>query len=141
MRAKNMMLTINRQLRAARALIGWEQKDLAAAADISVGTVRRMEQLDGLIRAQHETVLKIQRAFENAGIEFLNHGSPGVRLRSHAAEEWLRKNDYLPQPADAGKAKEDAASIGNGVILDPPPPSSDGASPEDRSANPPEQVW
>ncbi|CUW39674.1 conserved protein of unknown function [Magnetospirillum sp. XM-1] len=76
-----MSLSINRQLKAARALVGWEQSDLAAAAGVAVGTIRRMESIEGPIRGQHETVMKVQQALEAAGIEFLNHGAPGVRLR------------------------------------------------------------
>ena len=77
-----MALTVNRQLKAARALLGWEQRDLATAAEVAVGTIRRMESLEGPIRGQHETVLKVQRAFEAAGIEFTRGG---VRLRDAEA--------------------------------------------------------
>ncbi len=75
-----MSLTTNRQLRAARALLGWEQKDVAAAAGVSDATVRRMERIEGDIRGQHGTVQKVQRALEEAGVEFTNGMKPGVRL-------------------------------------------------------------
>lgn len=75
-----MSLIVNRQLRAARALLDWEQKDLAKAAGVAIGTIRRMESLDGAIRGHHDTVMKVQQALEAAGIQFLNHGAPGVRL-------------------------------------------------------------
>lgn len=78
---KDVTLSINRQLKAARALLGWEQRDLAEAAGVAIGTVRRMEGIEGPVRGQHETVRKVQQALEAAGIEFLNHGAPGVRLR------------------------------------------------------------
>lgn len=75
-----MSLTMSRQLRAARVLLGWEQEDLAAAADVSSGTIRRMERSEGDIRGHHGTVQKVQRALEEAGIEFLDGGKPGVRI-------------------------------------------------------------
>ena len=73
--------TSNRQLRAARALLAWEQTDLCRAAGVSIGTIRRMESLDGPVRGQHETVLKVRAALESAGVEFL---SGGVRVRQVA---------------------------------------------------------
>ena len=76
------MLSKSRQLKAARALIGWEQKDLAEAAGVAIGTVRRMESGDGNIRGNMETVRKVQAALEAGGIEFIpeKNGGPGVRL-------------------------------------------------------------
>ncbi len=76
------MLSKSRQLKAARALIGWEQKDLADAAGVAIGTVRRMESGDGNIRGNMETVRKVQAALEAGGIEFIpeKNGGPGVRL-------------------------------------------------------------
>jgi len=75
------MLTIGNQLRAARSLIGMEQSDLAELAGLNVNTIRSMEQ-SGVkgIAGRFENVQKVQRALEAEGIEFLNHGQPGVRL-------------------------------------------------------------
>ncbi len=69
-----------RQLRAARALVGWGQKDLAEAAGLSLPTIQRMETL-GLHRSAAGNVEKVQRALEAAGIEFTDDDAPGVRLR------------------------------------------------------------
>ena len=72
------------EMRAARALLGWSQLDLAKAASIGVATVRRLESARGEIRGAAETVWKIQKALEAGGVEFLpaQEGSgPGVRLR------------------------------------------------------------
>lgn len=76
-----MSLVINRQIKAARALLAWGQQHLADAAGVNVQTVKRMEGIDGPVRGQHDTVIKIQRAMEEAGIEFLADGAPGVRLK------------------------------------------------------------
>jgi transcriptional regulator with XRE-family HTH domain len=77
------MLVITRQIKAARSLIGWEQYQLAACAGIAISTVRRLEGLDGAISAHFETVEKIRRAFERAGIEFIGNPNPGVRIMLH----------------------------------------------------------
>jgi transcriptional regulator with XRE-family HTH domain len=79
------MLVLTRQIRAARSLIGWEQHQLALKAGVAISTIRRLEGLNDRIAAHFETVEKIRRAFEDAGIEFLGNPNPGVRLKSREA--------------------------------------------------------
>jgi transcriptional regulator with XRE-family HTH domain len=74
-------LITGRQLRAARALIGWEQADLADRSGVAIGTVRRMESFPGPIGSRTSTLMQVLETLEKAGIEFLNGGSPGVRVR------------------------------------------------------------
>jgi transcriptional regulator with XRE-family HTH domain len=75
------MLTTGNQLKAARALAGIEQVELARAAGVHVNTVRSMEASGSSgIAGRAANVQAVQRALEAAGIEFLNHGNPGVRL-------------------------------------------------------------
>ena len=74
------------QMRAARALLEWEQRDVAARTGLSVPTIQRMEAV-GLGRSTAENAHKVQRAFEAAGIRFLNDDSPGVRLRGPCITE------------------------------------------------------
>lgn len=77
------MLTTGNQLKAARALAGVEQTALADAAGVHVNTVRAMEGSGASpIAGRAQNVQAVQRALESYGIEFLNHGSPGVRLRA-----------------------------------------------------------
>lgn len=76
-----MTLTTSRQLRAARALAGWEQTQLAERSSVSLGTIRRLEGLDGDLEANLSTIRKLQEAFDAAGIELLGEGRPGVRMR------------------------------------------------------------
>jgi predicted transcriptional regulator len=80
-----MPLLMTHQIRAARAALRMEQEQLAAAAGVSINTIKRLEGLDGEIPAKLDTVLKIQRALEAAGVEFWNDDAPGVRLRRRAA--------------------------------------------------------
>ena len=69
------------QCRAARGLIGWSQQNLANEARIGVVTVHQLEA--GASQPRHATLDVIRRAFEAAGVEFIdeNGGGPGVRLR------------------------------------------------------------
>jgi DNA-binding XRE family transcriptional regulator len=72
-----------RQIKAARALLGWSQDVLAEAADVSIPTVKRLEAADGPLGGRGETAAKIIRAIVSGGAEFIdeNGGGPGVRLR------------------------------------------------------------
>jgi len=65
------------QLRAARALLGWRQHDVAQAAKISVATIRRIESQEGLLTGYVSTLLKIQAAFEQAVIQFIDDDETG----------------------------------------------------------------
>jgi len=66
-----------RQIKAARALLDWSQDDLAAASNLSVATIRKIE--SGHISPRGKTNDDIKRAFENADLEFIEPG--GVRHR------------------------------------------------------------
>jgi transcriptional regulator with XRE-family HTH domain len=72
-----------RQMKAARALVGWSQSDLAAASGVSEPTIARLESEDGPIGGRADTSKKLITALEKAGIEFIaeNGGGSGVRLR------------------------------------------------------------
>jgi len=78
------MLVTTRQIKAARSLIGWDQCQLASNAGVAVSTIRRIERLEGQIAAHFETVEKIRRAFESAGVDFVCEPGIGVHLKSHS---------------------------------------------------------
>ena len=69
------------QCRAARGLLGWNQQDLARRARVGIVTVHQLE--TGASQPRRATLDVIRRAFESAGVEFIdeNGGGPGVRLR------------------------------------------------------------
>jgi transcriptional regulator with XRE-family HTH domain len=73
------------QLRAARALLGWSQGQLAKEAGMSLPTVKRVER-EGGPRVSEDARYVLQRALEAGGVEFIdeNGGGPGVRLRKRA---------------------------------------------------------
>jgi transcriptional regulator with XRE-family HTH domain len=70
-------------IRAARALLRWEQRQLAEASSVSLPTVKRLEAKRGLLSAHGSTLAALTRALEVGGVEFIdeNGGGPGVRLR------------------------------------------------------------
>lgn len=75
------------QLRAARALLGIDQKTLAELAGVSVPTIQRMEASQGNVRGVVDSLSKVVDALNFAGIELIGEGSQslsggrGVRLR------------------------------------------------------------
>jgi transcriptional regulator with XRE-family HTH domain len=69
------------QLRAARALLEWSQAVLAERSGVSLPTIKRLEPGNGVLSANHNTVIALERALEAAGVDFTNGDQPGVRLR------------------------------------------------------------
>jgi transcriptional regulator with XRE-family HTH domain len=63
------------QLRAARALLGIDQIELAERAQLSLPTIQRMETSGGLIRGNVDSLMKIIGALENLGVELIGEGS------------------------------------------------------------------
>jgi transcriptional regulator with XRE-family HTH domain len=68
------------QVRAARSLLGWTAAELATKAGVGISTVQRVENAQDAPNARGGNLAAIEHALETAGIEFLNHGQPGVRL-------------------------------------------------------------
>jgi len=79
---ENIAVT-GRQLRAARALLGWSAQQLADLSKVGVATIRRVEPSDGPVNMIASTSAAVQRALEAAGVEFIpeNGGGAGVRMR------------------------------------------------------------
>ena len=79
------MLTTGNQLRAARALVGMDQGTLAERAGVNINTIGSMEKRgsSGLVSGL-DKVQSVMRVLEAEGVEFLNHGEPGVKLRRKA---------------------------------------------------------
>jgi transcriptional regulator with XRE-family HTH domain len=76
------------QLRAARALLGIDQRKLAELSDLSVPTIQRMEASDGVIRGNVDSLVKLVAALDAAGIELIGEGAVsqdggrGIRLKT-----------------------------------------------------------
>jgi transcriptional regulator with XRE-family HTH domain len=75
------------QLRAARALTGLDQKRMAELSGLSVPTIQRMEASEGVIRGNVDSLMKLIRALDGAGVELIAEGAAsaaggrGVRLK------------------------------------------------------------
>ncbi|MBU6299449.1 MAG: helix-turn-helix transcriptional regulator [Alphaproteobacteria bacterium] len=75
------------QLRAARALLGIDQRQLAEIAGLSVPTIQRMEASEDVIRGNVDSLMKLIAALNTAGIELIgegvasSEGGRGVRLK------------------------------------------------------------
>jgi transcriptional regulator with XRE-family HTH domain len=78
------------QLRAARALLGIDQRKLAEAAGLSLPTIQRMEGSEGVIRGNVDSLMKLVAALDALGIDLITDnaasaaGGRGVRLRRPA---------------------------------------------------------
>jgi len=76
------------QMRAARALLGIDQRRLAELAGVSLPTIQRMEVSEGVVRGVIDTLTKVVEALDRAGVALIGDGgdSPGggrgVRLKS-----------------------------------------------------------
>ena len=74
-------------MRAARALLGIDQRELAQRAGLSLPTIQRMESADGVIRGNVDSLMKLVDALTADGIELIGEGSSssgggrGVRLK------------------------------------------------------------
>ena len=79
------------QMRAARALLGIDQKKLAELSGVSLPTIQRMEASDGNVRGVIDSLIKVVGALEASGIELIGDnarseaGGRGVRLRQTGA--------------------------------------------------------
>jgi transcriptional regulator with XRE-family HTH domain len=75
------------QMRAARALLGLDQKRLAEMASLSLPTIQRMEASNGVVRSNVDSLMKLVTALDQAGIELIGENAPstgtgrGVRLK------------------------------------------------------------
>ena len=78
---KATFVITSEQVRAARALIRWEQRDLADTSKVSLPSIKRLETTPGPLAAQPRTVEAIRTALEAAGVQFTNGDQPGVKLR------------------------------------------------------------
>jgi transcriptional regulator with XRE-family HTH domain len=80
------------QMRAARALLGIDQRRLAELSGLSLPTIQRMEASDGIVRGNVDSLMKLIAALEHAGIALIGEGATsssggrGVRLVRSAGQ-------------------------------------------------------
>jgi transcriptional regulator with XRE-family HTH domain len=84
------------QMRAARALLGIDQRDLAQRAGLSLPTIQRMEASEGVVRGNVDSLMKLVDALAANGIELIGEGAAstaggrGVRLRDSGVPGGIR---------------------------------------------------
>jgi transcriptional regulator with XRE-family HTH domain len=80
------------QMRAARAMLGLDQRALAELSGLSLPTIQRMEASDGVVRGNVDSLMKLVSALDDSGIELIaegavsSQGGRGVRLVARAAK-------------------------------------------------------
>jgi len=95
------------QLRAARALLGIDQRRLAELSGLSVPTIQRMEGSDGVIRGNVDSLMKLIAGLDSAGVELIAEGAAsrgsgrGVRLKVEPGSDGQSRNDGGQKPPGA----------------------------------------
>src|SRR5215471_219811 len=75
LKAERISMITAAQIRAARALLAMDQRDLADRSGLSVPTIQRMEASDGVIRGNVDSLVKLIAGLEAAGIELIGEGA------------------------------------------------------------------
>jgi len=89
-------------MRAGRALLGIDQRELARLAGLSLPTIQRMETSQGVVRAVVDSLEKVVHAFNDAGVELMGEGAPsqgqgrGVRLMAGRQMQLVGANADAP---------------------------------------------
>jgi len=97
------------QMRAARGLLGIDQRQLADLSGLSVPTIQRMEASDSVVRGNVDSLMKLIAALDKAGIELIGEGAAstgqgrGIRLKEKAAPA-DHSDDKAPR--DGGRMSE-----------------------------------
>jgi hypothetical protein len=87
-------ITLTSELvRAARALLRWEQRHLSETSGVSLPTVKRLEAQPGVLGAHPTIVAALQRALEAGGVEFTDGAQPGIRMRPFKVGDSVRFRD------------------------------------------------
>jgi transcriptional regulator with XRE-family HTH domain len=93
------------QLRAARALLGIDQRQLAELSGLSVPTIQRMEASGDVIRGNVGSLMKLVSALDSAGLELIGEdavshvGGRGIRLKAGTTSATHPRRGARPSPA------------------------------------------
>jgi transcriptional regulator with XRE-family HTH domain len=89
------------QLRAARQLLGVDQRRLAELSGLSVPTIQRMEASETIVRGNVDSLMKLITALDEAGIELINEGAAssaggrGLRLKANSGSAKAHRDDQV----------------------------------------------
>ncbi|MCW2080133.1 UNVERIFIED_ORG: transcriptional regulator with XRE-family HTH domain [Bradyrhizobium japonicum] len=96
------------QLRAARVLLGIDQRRLAELSGLSVPTIQRMEASEAMVRGNVDSLVKLITALDTAGIELIDEGAVssaegrGVRLKVNSGSAKIYLNNQIENKASSG---------------------------------------
>jgi len=96
------------QLRAARLLLGIDQRRLAELSGLSVPTIQRMEASETVVRGNVDSLVKLIAAFDAAGIEMIDEGAVsssqgrGVRLKANSGSTKNHLDNQIEPKASNG---------------------------------------
>jgi transcriptional regulator with XRE-family HTH domain len=96
------------QLRAARVLLGMDQRQLAELAGLSVPTIQRMEASEARVRGNVDSLVKLITALDAAGVEMIDEGAVsnsqgrGVRLKINSGSAKSYLNNQIESKASSG---------------------------------------
>ena len=96
------------QLRAARVLLGIDQRRLAELSGLSVPTIQRMEASEAMVRGNVDSLVKLITALEGAGIELIDEGAAssaggrGVRLKINSGSARTYLDNQIENKASSG---------------------------------------
>jgi len=96
------------QLRAARVLLGIDQRRLAELSGLSVPTIQRMEASETIVRGNVDSLVKLITALEAAGIELIDEGAAssaegrGVRLKINSGSAKTYLDNQIENKASSG---------------------------------------
>ena len=96
------------QLRAARVLLGIDQRRLAELSGLSVPTIQRMEASEAMVRGNVDSLVKLIAALNAAGVELIDEGAVssaegrGVRLKADSGPVKIYLNDRIENRASSG---------------------------------------
>lgn len=89
------------QLRAARALLGFDQRRLAELSGLSVPTIQRMEASEGVIRGNVDSLMKLIGALDAAGVELIGEGAPSTQGGRGVRHKAIPDESQPKRPAEA----------------------------------------
>jgi len=96
------------QLRAARVLLGIDQRRLAELSGLSVPTIQRMEASEAMVRGNVDSLVKLITALDAAGIELIDEGAVssaegrGVRLKINSGSAKIYLDNRIENNASSG---------------------------------------
>ena len=96
------------QLRAARVLLGVDQRQLAELSGLSVPTIQRMEASETMVRGNVDSLVKLITALKAAGIELIDEGAAssaegrGVRLKINSGSAKTYLDNQIENKASSG---------------------------------------